>query len=54
MTRPALSLPFRVHFEAGEPVDVTATNADEAREKALERRAGIITKVKIVREKDDG
>ena len=48
-------IPFRVHFEAGETIDVTAASAEAARKLALDRRGlGIITKVKIVREKDDG
>lgn len=51
--RPLLT-PFRVHFKTGEPVDVTAISANEAREIALTRRTGIVTKVKIVREKDNG
>lgn len=47
-------LPFRVHFEdvTIAPIDVTACDADEARDIAEQRRPGqLINKVKIVREK---
>ena len=43
---------FRVHFEAGEPLEVSAATPDQARAEARKRRDGIITKVKKV--KDNG
>jgi len=45
---------FRVHFERGAPVEVSAEGPDEARAEARKRRpvseAGIITKVKKVKD----
>ncbi|MDW9877357.1 hypothetical protein GOA90_08880 [Sinorhizobium meliloti] len=48
-------LPFRIHFEDPEiaPLDLDASNADNARQLAASRRgvpAGSIRKVKIIRE----
>jgi len=46
---PAL-YPFRIHFDDGRTKDVHAENAAEAR--ARHKAIGAITKIKIVREKD--
>ena len=45
---------FRVHYNDGSTMDVDADRPDNARLKALEERKGIITKVKVVKEKVDG
>ncbi|MBS9720212.1 hypothetical protein JYU29_05860 [Tianweitania sp. BSSL-BM11] len=45
---------FRVHFEDGERVDVTAANPDAARAAAKKRHEGVITKVKRVRDTSNG
>lgn len=42
---------FRVHYTDGSTTDVEAERPDNARLKALEDRKGIITKVKVVKEK---
>jgi hypothetical protein len=42
---------FRVHYADGFTTDVDADRPDNARLKALEERKGIITKVKVVKEK---
>ncbi len=42
---------FRVHFEDGEKIDVTAKDAATANKAALAQHDGIIRKTKIVREK---
>lgn len=44
---------FRVHFEDGEIVRVSAASPDAARKLALQRREGIVTKVKRDREQAD-
>ncbi|MDI7864332.1 hypothetical protein MRS76_20545 [Rhizobiaceae bacterium n13] len=41
---------FRVHFEDGEKVDVTAADTPAANKKALKQHVGIIRKTKIIRE----
>ena len=44
-------LPFRVHFDHAEPIDVSACDAREARECAETQRPGYrISKIKIVRD----
>jgi hypothetical protein len=45
---------FRLHYTDGTTLDVDAKNPTQAREIAKERRMGVITKVKIVKEKVDG
>lgn len=42
--------PFRIHFDDGRTKDVHAENAAEAR--ARHKAIGAITKIKIIREKD--
>jgi len=43
-------LPFRVHFIDGDKMDVTARDADEAREIAERLRSVKVDKVKLVKE----
>lgn len=43
-------LPFRVHYEDGTKLTVTATSPADARKQATDRHPGIITKIKIVKE----
>ena len=44
---------FRLHYTDGTTLDVDAENPTQAREIAKERRTGVITKVKVVKEKVD-
>ena len=44
---------FRVHFEDGEIIRVSAASPDAARKQALQRHDGIVTKVMRVREQAD-
>jgi hypothetical protein len=44
---------FRLHYTDGTTLDVDAENPVHAREIAKERRSGIVTKVKVVKEKAD-
>lgn len=41
---------FRLHYTDGTTLDVDAENPTQAREIAKERRTGVITKVKRVKE----
>lgn len=41
---------FRLHYSDGTTLDVDAENPTQAREIAKERRTGVVTKVKVVRE----
>lgn len=41
---------FRLHYSDGTTLDVDAENPTQAREIAKERRTGVITKVKRVKE----
>lgn len=50
MARPLSPAPFRVHYEDGTKLTVTATSPDDARKQATAKHPGIITKVKIVKE----
>jgi len=43
---------FRVHFEDGTKVNVTAKDAAAAKIEALKRQKGIIAKIKLNRERD--
>ena len=43
---------FRIHFASGDKFDVEAETAAEARKKAGLRNAGIITKIKRVKDND--
>lgn len=43
---------FRVHFEDGEKLDIRAEDSSAATKIAKRRYDGIITKVKLVREKE--
>lgn len=45
---------FRLHYSDGTTLDVDAETPTQAREIAKERRTGVITKVKRVKEKADG
>lgn len=40
---------FRIHYAGGQTLDVTAETPSEARDKAQQQRAGIITKVKVLK-----
>lgn len=42
---------FRIHFEDGTTLDVDADHPDDARAAAKDKRAGRITKVKVVKER---
>jgi hypothetical protein len=42
---------FRVHYESGETIDLDAKDATDARERAKKRQPGIVTKVKVLKEK---
>lgn len=42
---------FRVHYEAGEIIDIDAEDATEARERAKKLQSGLITKVKVLKVK---
>ncbi|MCM2399837.1 hypothetical protein NBH20_01600 [Rhizobium sp. S153] len=44
--------PFRVHFEDGHKLDISAANAKAATDKAKAAHDGIIRKVKLVRESE--
>ncbi|MCO5144564.1 MAG: hypothetical protein M9895_00145 [Aquamicrobium sp.] len=41
---------FRLHYSDGTTLDIDAETPTQAREIAKERRAGIITKVKVLKE----
>ena len=43
---------FRVHFEDGTKINVTATDTAAAKIEALKRQKGIVTKIKLNRERD--
>lgn len=45
-------LPFRVHFEDGHKIDISAANAKSATDNAKAAYDGIIRKVKLVRESE--
>lgn len=45
---------FRLHYTDGTTLDVDAENPTQAREIAKERRTGVVTKVKVVKESVDG
>lgn len=42
---------FRVHYETGETIDLDAKDAVEARQNANKQQEGIVTKVKVLKEK---
>lgn len=44
---------FRLHYSDGTTLDVDAENPTQAREIAKGRRTGVVTKVKVVKEKAD-
>lgn len=44
---------FRLHYSDGTTLDVGAENPTQAREIAKERRTGVITKIKVVKERAD-
>ncbi|CDZ43064.1 Hypothetical protein NGAL_HAMBI1146_58370 [Neorhizobium galegae bv. officinalis] len=44
---------FRVHFEDGTKLNVPADDSSDARRIAKRKYDGIVTRVKIVREKED-
>jgi len=44
---------FRLHYTDGTTLDVDAENPTQARDIAKGRRDGIVTKVKVVKEKMD-
>ena len=44
---------FRLHYSDGTTLDVDAESPTQAREIAKERRTGVVTKVKVVKEKAD-
>lgn len=44
---------FRLHFLDGTTLDVDAESPTQAREIAKVRRTGVVTKVKVVKEKVD-
>lgn len=41
---------FRLHYTDGTTLDVDAENPVQAREVAKERRTGVITKIKVLKE----
>lgn len=41
---------FRLHYSDGTTLDVDAENPTQAREIAKERRTGVVTKVKVLKE----
>lgn len=45
---------FRLHYSDGTTLDVDAENPAQAREIAKERRTGIVTKIKVVKETSHG
>ncbi len=45
-------LPFRVHFEDGRKLDISAADAKSATDKARAAHDGIVRKVKLVRESE--
>lgn len=50
----AILLPFRVHFEDGTKIDVSAATSVRAAEEAKRRHVGIVDKVKLIKERVDG